>query len=236
MIEKSKALEKLYYDYSHLPLGGKKIRCPYWSSKQRILLSGPFKGKGTPSQVTLATVNAAEKTKTDLRKLSSDEIRKFMEHHRIGVDCSGFVYHLADAFDKEKGGEGIVGKITGVRGSWARRVNAYCLTNVKNSIQIEKVKDLQLGDFIRFEGGKHIAIILRIRRNEKGIPQEVFYAHSARLSAVTGVHLARFMVVNPGKGLDKQKFLEKTRRSYNYFSLAYKKTNADGIRRLRIWT
>jgi len=235
MVEKSKALEKLYYDYTHLPLGGKFVRCPYWSNRQRILLSGPFKGKGTPRQITLATIKAAREHRLDLSKLSTSDIRKFMEHHRVGVDCSGFVYHLADAFDREKGGLGICEKVKGVRGSWVRRVNAFCLTNDVNSVEIKKVKEIRVGDLIRFNAGKHIALVLRVKKDPQDLPKEVTYAHSGRLSAITGVHTARFEVKNAQAGLDEQKWFEKTRKGYDFMKASFSQKEGDGLRRLKIW-
>lgn len=234
-IEKSKALEKLYYEYTHLPIGGKLIRCPYWSNRQRVLLSGPFSGKGTPGQIIQATVEVAEKHELDLAKLSSSDIRRFMEHHRIGVDCSGFVYHLADALDKEKGDSGIFEHVEGVKGKGPRKVNAYCFTNDKNSIRIELIGQIKIGDFIRFNAGKHIAIILRIKKDKEGIPLEVVYAHSGRLSAITGVHIGKFSVKNPNAGLNGQKWFEKTREGNDFFKAYFNREISDGIRRLKIW-
>jgi len=235
MMEKSKGLEKLYYDYTHLSLGGKKIRCPYWSNRQRILLSGPYKGKGTPLQITRATNKAAKDYKVDLNQLTPAEIRKFMEHHRIGVDCSGFVFHMADALDRERGGQGIWKKVEGVRGKGVNRVNAFCLTNKKNSLTIRKVGQIQVGDFIRFNGGRHIAIVTRIKREKKGPPIEVTYAHSGRLSSITGVHLAKFLVEDPEKDLNKQNWFEKTRKGYDFLATSFSEKEGDGIKRLKIW-
>lgn len=235
MVEKSEALEKLYYEYTHLPLGGKLIRCPYWSNRQRILLTGPYCGKGTPSQITQATNEAARKYKVNLDKLSSTEIRKFMENHRVGVDCSGFIYHLADAFNKEKADKGIFDFVEGVKGNGPRKVNAFCFTNEKNSIGIPRAGMIKIGDFIRFNGGKHIAIVLRIKKDKKGIPLEITYAHSGRLSAITGVHTGKFSVKNPNAGLNMQKWFEKTRKGYDFLNASFKESEGDGIRRLKIW-
>jgi len=235
MVEKSKALEKLYYEYTHLPLGGKKVRCPYWSNRQRILLTGPFKGKGTPKQILQATIKSAQEHHLDLSKLSAGDIRKFMEHHRIGVDCSGFVYHMADALEKERGSKGIEDSIQGVKGKGVRKVNAFSLTNDQNSFIIKTVKDVKVGDFIRLNGGKHIAIILRVKRNQDSIPLEVTYSHSGRLSAVTGVHTARFFVKDLKTGLNGQKWFEKTRKDYDFLKTSFLEKDGDGIRRLKIW-
>lgn len=235
MIEKSEALEKLYYDYTHLPLGGKKVRCPYWSNFQRILLTGPYRGKGKPGQIVKATREAAKKHGLDLSKLTLSDIRKFMEHHRIGVDCSGFVYQMADALDREKEGKGIFEKVKGVKGKGPRRVNAFCLTNEENTIAIGKVEQAKIGDFIRFNNGRHIAIILRIKRNSQNVLQQVVYAHSGRLSALTGVHAAKFSVIDPRAGLNKQLWFEKTRKGYDFLTTSFKEKEGDGLRRLKIW-
>lgn len=235
MVEKSEALEKLYYEYTHLPLGGKFVRCPYWSNKQRILLSGPYKGKGTPAQIVKATIEAAKKEKIDLGVLSCGEVRRFMEQHRIGVDCSGFVYHMVDALSKERIGKGIFDFIEGIGGKGVTKVNAFCLTNEKNSIPIKKVKEVKVGDLIRFQDGKHVAIILRIKRDKKNNLQEIIYAHSGRLSAITGVHVGRIKVLNPEKDIGDQKWFEKTRKGYEYVLRYYSKMKGDGLKRLKIF-
>lgn len=236
MVEKSKVLEKLYYEYTHLPLGGKLVRCPYWSNRQRILLSGPFKGKGMPNQITGATLRAADKLKIDLQKLSSGGIRKFMEHHRIGIDCSGFVYHMANALDKERGGGGIIEKVEGVLGNGPRRVNAFCLTNEKNSQTVKRIKDVRVGDFIRFRDGKHIAIVLRVKRDKKEVPREIVYAHSGRVSGITGVHTGKIFITDPVADIGEQKWLEKNRKGYEYKKTAYLHLKGDGIKRLNVWS
>lgn len=235
MIKKSKALEKLYYDYTHLPLGGKLVRCPYWSNRQRILLTGPYKGKGSPGQIVRATLAVAKGHHLELNKLSTTDIRKFMEHHRIGIDCSGFVYRMADVLDKERGGRGVEDSLQGVKGKGVRRVNAFCLTNNENSLIINIVKEVRIGDFIRFNRGKHIAIVLRIKEDREQLPIEVTYAHSGRLSAITGVHTARFLVDDLNSGLNEQKWFEKTRKGYDFMKASFSEKEGDGIRRLKIW-
>lgn len=235
MLEKSEALEKLYYDYTHLPLGGKRVRCPYWSNKQKILLSGYFKGKGMPKQIVGATLKAAKNEGFNLSEASASAIRKFMEHYRIGVDCSGFVYHMLDAFDKEKGRKGVHDFIQGVNGKGSSRVNAYCLTNNINTVEIGRVNQLEIGDLIRFTKGRHVAIIMRIKRDQKGLPSEIYYAHSGRLSAITGVHLGKILVRKANLGIEKQEWLEKNRKGYGYLEKYFSQQEGDGTRRLKIW-
>lgn len=235
MIEKSAVLEKLYFEYTHLLLGGKAVRCPYWSNEEKNLIPGPFKGKGTPKQISEATTKRALDLGLDLEKMSSAEIRSFMVREKIGVDCSGFVYHLADGLDKEKGGQGILEKVAGVNGNGPFKVNAFCLTNDRNSLPVESVAEIRIGDFIRLNAGKHIAIVLRINKDRQKTTKEVIYAHSAFFSKMTGVHTARFLIKGISAGLEKQQWFEKDRQGKDYFSVNFNRQAGDGIRRLKIW-
>jgi len=235
MIEKSKSLEKLYYEYTHLPVGGKKVKCPYWANQATSLTFGPYGGKGLPEEVTKATEEAAKRERINLAKLTAEEIREFMENQRIGIDCSGFVFRLLDALDKEKGGEGIGNKVYGVKGYGVRKVNAYCLTNKRNSTEVKMVREVRLGDLLRMHGGKHIMLVLRIKEDRKGEIKEIIYAHSSCNSRITGVHSSFFKVKNLKGGLEEQEWVEKAKSGENFFQKYFYLNKGDGLRRLRVW-
>lgn len=235
MIDKSRVLEKLYYEYTHLNLGGKKIHCPYWSNQPPTLSYGPYKGKGTPTQIVKATIKLAQKHNLDLNRLSSSDIKKFMENCQIGVDCSGFVYHMLDVLAKERGKKGIFNFVEGIKGRGVRKVNAFCLTNDKNSQEIKTVREIQIGDMIRTYGGKHVMVVLRIKRDSGGEPKEVVYAHSSKTSSQTGVHLSSFKVKKLDGGLEEQEWLEKAKNGKNFFRQSFKQNKGDGLRRLKIF-
>ncbi len=126
-------------------------------------------------------------------------------------------------------------KVAGVSGNGPFKVNAFCLTNDRNSLPVESVAEIRIGDFIRLNAGKHIAIVLRINKDRQKTTKEVIYAHSAFFSKMTGVHTARFLIKEISAGLEKQQWFEKDRQGKDYFSVNFNRQAGDGIRRLKIW-
>ena len=59
-METSKALQDLFYQYTHLHIGGKEIVCPYWMNNLEKGIYGPIGGKGTPREIEEATTKEAE--------------------------------------------------------------------------------------------------------------------------------------------------------------------------------
>jgi len=234
-IETSKALQDLFYEYTHLPIGRKKIVCPYWINKTKLRIFGPYGGKGTPEQIVLATEAEAKKEGLDLDKMTKREILNFMRERRIGVDCSGFVFWMLNAFDLEKGGNGIADDIPESEGRFLEaRASVKMLTNEKVSFPIERVSDIRVGDMIRLKRGKHVAIVLSLEKDALGNLKRVVYTHSSDLTEVSGVHSDVIEIIKKGKELKEQRWLERTKEGdyYNKFNFPDKN---DGGRRLKIW-
>lgn len=232
--ETSEALENLLYQYTHLPIGGKEIRCPYWRNRLSLAITGPFGGKGKPEQIVEATESAAKKAGINLGRMNEEDILSFMKRKKIGVDCSGFVFRMLDALDREKGGNGIADNIPHFPGTLAQRqASAEKLTSKNLSVPIEKISEIQVGDMIRLDRGKHIAIIIRVIRERRAI-REIEYAHSSEKTSLRGVHTGKIKIINPEKGLAEQEWQETLadRRNYKQF---YFPSDKDGIRRLKIW-
>lgn len=235
MEQKSSAIEKLLAQYLYLPIAGRKIRCPYWMNilhpnpkKGKKKVQGVYGGKGTPAQIRYATQKKAKLKGVDLVKLSSSQVKKFMKRNRIGVDCSGFVYHALNVRDKELGGKGIDGLVFGKNKNkiGVRHVNAYHFTSPRNSIEVKSVKEMKVGDMIRFKRGAHIGIIVKIS------PKKIFYAHS---SPPRGPHLGEIRIIDFNKGLGRQVWLEKTARGENYGQKYFHPEKGDEVRRLKVW-
>ncbi len=104
--------QKLLNDYFHLPLGEvKDVRCPYFNNarlKQRAQLRVLI-GKGTPNEIVEEAKIISIQYHAGLfdkaghcclhnehtgKKVNSDEIRKFLIDHNLGVECSGFVTQI----------------------------------------------------------------------------------------------------------------------------------------------
>ncbi len=234
MIESSKALDALFYKYTHLPIGGKEIVCPYWMNNLEKGIYGPIGGKGTPEEIVLTTNEYAISEKVDLNKMDGEGIDLFMRACKIGVDCSGFVFWMLNEFDLEKGGNGIADNIPGSVGKVIKArasVAMLCKDNV--SFVIKKVSDIKVGDIIRLRRGKHVAIITKILKEGDNL-LELEYAHSSCRTAVKGVHTAKIKVVDSLLGIENQNWEELTEEGTSYGKEYYPETG-DSVRRLTIW-
>lgn len=233
MEETSKALQGLFYQYTHLLIGGKEIVCPYWMNNLTLRVFGPYGGKGTSEQVVESTLAAAEKEGFDLTKMTEEEILDFMGKKKIGVDCSGFVFWMLDALDREKGGNGIADDIPNSAGHFlAMRANVEMLSNNEVSLPVE-LADVRVGDMIRLNGGKHLAIVLKLVKD--GDLEKIEYAHSSKWTKISGVHVALIKVINPINGCELQEWEEQTRDGENYGQKCFLPQKGDGIRRLKIF-
>lgn len=224
-------MDRLFYAYTHLSLGGKEIVCPYWMNDLEKDIYGPLGGKGKPEEIIAAAEEIAKEKKIDLNLFSEGQIIEFMKENKIGVDCSGFVFWMLDVFDKELGGDGIANDIPGSQGKYIKaRVNVRMLTEKNVSTFIDSVFDIQVGDMIRLGKGKHISIVISLKKDENVF--EILYAHSSDLTLEAGVHSAKIVVTSSSPKLELQKWEETDKNGNNYLKIAYFPEEGDGIYRL----
>lgn len=235
ILDSSKALQDLFYQYTHLPIDGKKIVCPYWMNNLEKGIYGPIGGKGTPEQIADEVIKEAKSENVDLKKMDKESIVLFMKAKKIGIDCSGFVYWMLNSLDLEKKGNGIADDIPGSKGNVVQaRANVQMLTDEKVSFPVEKLKDIKVGDMVRLRRGKHVAIILSIKR-EEGQVREIEYAHSSGgYTKISGVHSAKITIISPNADLKSQNWSELTLEEKSYRESYYPQAG-DGVKRLRIW-
>lgn len=60
-------------------------------------------GKGTPEEIADEAQLAAFREHLDLAALSPEMRKKFLVEHKLGIDCSGFAYHILDAESQARG-------------------------------------------------------------------------------------------------------------------------------------
>ncbi len=114
---------KRVHDYQRLKIGGQEVGCPYAINllsrnvislmtqagteeslissvtelyKQRQVPYGWYRGKGTPEEIVAAAEALAEVHGYNLANSTAEGIVEFMKLFGLGVDCSGFVYHVLD--------------------------------------------------------------------------------------------------------------------------------------------
>ncbi|PIT86700.1 MAG: hypothetical protein COU33_01695 [Candidatus Magasanikbacteria bacterium CG10_big_fil_rev_8_21_14_0_10_43_6] len=182
--------------YEHLVIGGKKIRCPYFNNKKtnvraalRVLV-----GKGTPHDIEEEAMIISLKEKVHLATLDEHTLRTFLIDYHLGVDCSGFAYHVLDAELQQTKhasmkrtltfplAKNIFRKsISKLRS--AESCNVQTLAHEKNSLGIT-LHDIAPADMIiMIETGQehtldHVLVVTDVTYNETQTPTTIGYAHS----------------------------------------------------------
>ncbi|HSX02297.1 MAG TPA: hypothetical protein VLI05_03190 [Candidatus Saccharimonadia bacterium] len=81
-----------------LTVGGIQVDTPYWINLDEppYYLNAPYRGKGTPSQIA-AIVKSRLALMSD-PPATSQALAAFMKAQGLGVDCSGFAYHVLSEY------------------------------------------------------------------------------------------------------------------------------------------
>lgn len=230
-------MQDIFYKYTHLPLGGKGIACPYWIDKPKKLKHGPGGGKASPQEIVSLTRLKAQEKGIDLDKLNEREIVLFMKKNKIGVDCSGFAFWMLNALDLEKGGNGIADDIPNCSGRYIKvRASTKMLTDGGVSFFVKKINEIKPGDMIRLRSGNHLAVVLEIEKNKDKNIKKIIYAHSSSsfFTTISGVHKESIVIKDVEKGLQQQDWQEQTTDKSNYADNLYLQ-DGDGVKRLKIW-
>ncbi|MFH1547476.1 MAG: hypothetical protein ABIC57_03245 [bacterium] len=222
----------LLNDYLLLPFEQTKVACPYWVNDLGKGVRGPFSGKGTPRQIVSVSYKRARRLNVNLDSFNKLKLRKFLEDNRIGVDCSGFVFHLLNTFDKENGGDGVTNKYLKKvktpdwRACW--KVNADTLTSKGFTRKIQ-MKEIKPGDMIRLLKGKHIAFVIEVNDSS------VVYAHCSNFTKKTGCHLEKILIKDWKRGLEYQDWQELFESGEIYRDVTYFPDLGDSIVRPKWW-
>lgn len=75
--------------------GGHELRTPYWINEPGVM-SGPFNGKGSPQQIQEELDRIISEYKDPLN--NPEEVRFLMLRNGLGIDCSGFIYHVLSTY------------------------------------------------------------------------------------------------------------------------------------------
>ncbi|HEY6736617.1 MAG TPA: hypothetical protein VI322_02765 [Candidatus Saccharimonadia bacterium] len=77
-----------------LTLGGQHVWAPYWlnSAEAPFWLDAPLRGKG--SAVELGRAARAAARAAGARPVTPEDWRTLMRQHGLGIDCSGFAFHV----------------------------------------------------------------------------------------------------------------------------------------------
>ncbi len=245
----SSVLKQCADEYVDFRIDNRKITIPYSIVRSRFQLWNTL-GKPTVEQIKNNLNIVAQREGAVLELMSAQEITGFMKKHKLGIECSGYAYHLLDkalqkslSALKEKQQKRALKHCfyrQGLTGLWdrlfylvnpVRRVSADKMTNDDFTSPISRVKDVRPGDLIRLTPekwrGKHVAVVIAVNDSN------IIYTHSSRYTEQEGPHYAQIMIKDKEKGIGAQDWQELTKDGSNYGEVACLSENGDGVRRLK---
>lgn len=179
--------------YLALPLGGKPS-CPYFNNRRRKARAQirALVGKGTPAEIAEEAIIKALHERVDINTLSTNKLKEFLVGMDLGIDCSGFAYHVLNALSQERTGKsiqsfvrsnrkGFVGRLI-ARLRPAENTGADSFADPRNSVEVT-ASEAKPGDIITFMGTgrdglyNHIVVITGVERTVDG-DIRLSYAHS----------------------------------------------------------
>lgn len=241
------ALQQRLNDYLHFVIDDKEVPIPYILEPSRWNFS-KSSGKGSPEMLYKEVFAVINQKGLQTSALTSSDIYKLMKEHRIGIDCSGFAYHLLDAYllaEKHKSLSDVLLRFLGIKGFFEkfilqfqrfRRINAATLTSKLNCNEIINLNNIQIGDLIRMSVKKeadHVLIITNVIRDENNLIVKIEYAQSSGQNTQDrGPHLGGIQIADINKSLKDQNWLEADLNSTSY-NAYYHPDKGDGIFRLK---
>lgn len=226
---------EIIQNYLILPFSGHNINCPYFNNR-RLKLRGGLRaiiGKGSPKDIVEEATIISLRDKTDLTKLSDEELKKFLVNNHLGIDCSGLAYHILDSEMQAKGLKSLQHIL---RRPWFKNPLRKILVKLRpientgvgtfnheaNSFEIQ-LKDIQPGDMIIIlnAGAKqdynHILLVHKITTNNDQIAV-IEYTHSFQYSSDGlynhGVRQESITITDPNKNILEQNWSEPQMRDY----------------------
>lgn len=226
---------KIIQNYLILPFPEHNINCSYFNNR-RVRLRGGLRaliGKGSPEDIVEEATIISLREKIDLAKLNDTELKKFLVDNKLGIDCSGLVYHILDAEMKARG-KGSLHQV--LKRPWFRNPIRKLFVKLRpientgvgtfhheiNSTEIN-LKDAQAGDMIILMGAgpkqdyNHVLLVERVTKNEKGV-MDIEYIHSFQYAADGpyhhGVKQEKIEITDIDKNLLEQNWNEPRMQEY----------------------
>jgi len=220
--------KKLIHAYTDMQFGAQTVQCPYFNNKRTRLRAAlpALIGKGLPEEIVEEAKLLALQQKIDLSKLDAEHLKKFLVDSNLGVDCSGYAYHLLDQELRARGFGSLKKYLQFEGGGLFRRIirtfrtienaNVKVFAHEKNSTEIElcniKPADLIViidsgNDFAR----DHVLFVTDVEyKNEK--VEKIIYTHTFQWSTDGkynhGVRNGEIVIVDSGAKLTEQKWIE----------------------------
>ncbi len=191
--------ETVINDYLTLPFPNRQVACPYYNNRRSGMRGGlrVLIGKGSPEDIAEEALIISLKDKIDLERLDNETLQKFLVDHKLGVDCSGFAYHVLNAelcaLHKKKLGDALyfpqaknIFRKLIIKMRPAENAGVKVLAHDRNSTVVP-VSEARPGDFIIMLGTNpqhdydHVVVITDVKK-EKNITV-LTYTHALQWAA-----------------------------------------------------
>lgn len=229
----TQGLKLFIKDYLEMDISGINIHCPYWMNKMdsgKIIMRGFANGKGNKESIRgeiLKRLNTL--SLLDIFPLNAISIQKFAKRNRIGIDCSGLAYRILEELILLGYANKIINNLNEFYLLGINKTNADIMTSNTYCKPISDICDSKLGDLIRINDGKHVAVIIG-RSNG-----QIEYIHSHDKTEEQGVHKGIIKILYPNHTLENQMWIEKLRNGDNFGRIKFHAAKGDGIYRLKIF-
>lgn len=169
----------------------KYIRCPYFrnpkSGRERWGLTA-YSGKGSARDIEDELKIIEKLEGKDFSKMHESEIRDIMRKRKLGIECSGFITRILDAWTREFYKKPIYSLIKFNSRGLGRlfckmrpytHIDLPTLAHPSNARGLENINDIMPGDIIRFNSIiDHAVLITKTVRDTNLDLKKICYAHS----------------------------------------------------------
>jgi len=188
------------------------VRCPYFrnprSGRDRWGLTA-YSGKGSPQEIEDELRIIEKLENVDFSGMQESEIRDIMRKRKLGIECSGFIVRVLDAWTKEFYKKPVYSLLNFKKSGLGRlysklrpftHVDVETLVLPKNAREVEDVQSIAPGDIIRFNTTiDHAIIVTATERDDSSVLRKIHYAHSVLEDIGEGVKIGFIEVSGTNK-------------------------------------
>lgn len=219
----------LIEEFLKLPIGV-GVSCPYYNNRRQRVRAGlrALIGKGSVQDIVDEAAIISMREKKPLGALSADDLTKFLVDHHIGIDCSGFAYHVLDRESVGRGQKRMALRLAHPYATSIIRKLITFLRKVENTgvatfshdsnSRVITLQNIRPGDFIsiNYDGLNsaldHMMIIERVEK-EEGVIRKIQYIHAIAWSSDGlyghGVRRGEIEVLDKDKSIIEQYWIER---------------------------
>lgn len=199
--------------WSYASVLGLRIQIPWDTNEPQYGRNHYAFAKGTRGQIIGFTEgNCPQRTKWTIegwmKGTNPDDLH-------VGIDCSGFVYRVLDEAMQISG----TGSLVDTLGTTCEYTALDSLTPFDQVLY--QAIDVQAGDTMRFNNGRHSGVIIETVVDGSGVLREIWYAHS---SFTRGPHIGWIEVGDPWAPINA--------RSQNWHDDMWDRLNNNNLRDL----